>query len=59
MRLAADYQQRGKKIEEPQDNGRKYIVRLGRGLPNEERRKRGISLSQANSQISEQSLGKN
>ena len=60
MRLAADYQQtsRHQAIQEP--TSRVNIIKLGRGVPSlQDKRKRGISVSQSNEKIVEQSLGRN
>jgi hypothetical protein len=59
MRLAADYQQqKNKKVEiDPTVQSRK-VVRLGKGLLQEEKRKRGISRSEDNSRIERMSLGR-
>lgn len=59
MRLAADYQQqKNRKTEKEINANNRQVVKLGRGLPQEGKRKRGISRSEENSRIDRMSLGR-
>lgn len=59
MRLAADYQQqKNKKVEKETSGLNRKLVKLGKGLPMQEKRKRGISRSEDNSRIERMSLGR-
>lgn len=59
MRLAADYQQqKNRKTEKEINANNRQVVKLGRGLPQEGKRKRGISRSEENSRIERMSLGR-
>ncbi len=59
MRLAADYQQqKNRKTEKEIIANNRQVVKLGKGLPQEGKRKRGISRSEENSRIDRMSLGR-